>query len=166
MGSRLRRRARSHIRATSRWLVKRTLPSLAKRRRKRRCPSAGTADQLNGDPAAVVQVLARALASARRRDRRGDDVLEAEAGAGPAVVARGPAAVLDGLRLRTGQRVLPVAPEEVAVQPRRDVIPGQRLVLVSGAMAQLVEAETLGGQGVGPQGEVEPFGPLLKGAAR
>ena len=73
----------------------------------------------------VGEVLARALAPAGRRDGGGHDVLEAEPGAGAAVVAGRPAAVLDA---HPRQRVLPVAPEEVAVQPRRDVVPRQRLV--------------------------------------
>ncbi len=36
MATPLRRNARSHIRATSRWLVKRILPNLEKRSRSRR----------------------------------------------------------------------------------------------------------------------------------
>ena len=96
-----------------------------------------------------VEVLAGALAPSGRRDRRRHDVLEAEPGAGAAVVAGGPAAVLDG---HPGQRVLPVAPEEVAVQPGRDVVPRQRPRRSSrSAVADLLEAEPLGRQGLLPQ---------------
>ena len=95
-GSPLRRNARSHIRATSRWLVKRILPSLEKRRRSRRFSSGSTADELDRDAVALGEVLARALAPARRRHSRRHDVLEAELRAGAAVVTRRPSAVLDG----------------------------------------------------------------------
>ncbi len=64
-GSPLRRSARSHILATSRWLVKRILPALENRRRRRRLSSGGTADELDRDPVALREVLARALAAAR-----------------------------------------------------------------------------------------------------
>src|ERR1700683_594867 len=119
-----RRSARSHMRATSRWLVKRILPNLEKRSRRRRWSSGGTADQPDRDAVALAQVLPGALAAPGRQHGRGHHVLDAEAGAGAAVVARRPAAVLDA---GPGQGVLPVAPEEVAVQPGRDVVPGERL---------------------------------------
>ena len=64
-----------------------------------------------------------------------------------------------------GQRVLPVAPEEVPVQPGRDVVPGQGLVLGPVAVAHLLEAQALGGQRLLPQREVEVLGPLLERAA-
>src|SRR5580692_3813297 len=117
MGSRLRRNARSHMRATSRWLVKRTLPNLEKRSRRRRWSSGSTADQPDRDAPAVAQVLARALAAARRWPGRGHHVLDPETGTGAAVVAGRPAAVLDA---GADQRVLPVAPQEVAMQPGRN----------------------------------------------
>src|SRR5580704_12064530 len=126
------------MRATSRWLVKRILPALVKRRRRRRPSSGSTADQADRYPVPSSEVLAGALAATRRRDRRRHDVLHAEPGAGTAVVAGGPAAVLDR---HPSQRVLPVAPEEVAVQPGRDVVPGQCLELVALAVAHLGQAE-------------------------
>src|SRR5580704_15760168 len=129
------------MRATSRWLVKRILPALVKRRRRRRASSGSTADQVDGYPVPAGEVLAGALAATRRRDRRRHDVLQAEPGAGTAVVAGGPAAVLDR---HPGQRVLPVAPEEVAVQPGRDVVPGERLVARPLAVAHLRGAQALG----------------------
>ena len=100
-----RRSARSHMRATSRWLVNRTLPSFGGRTRSFTTPASlvsGVApaprpgrQQRDRDLAAAARVLAGALAAARGRDRRGDDVLDAVAGADAAVVARRPAAVLE-----------------------------------------------------------------------
>ena len=80
-------------------------------------------------------------------------------GAGPAVVAWRPAAVLHPC---LGQGVLPVGPEEVAVQPGRDVIPRQRLVFVPVAVGHLGQAQPLRRQGLLPQREVETLGPLLE----
>src|ERR1700761_3032297 len=150
------------MRATSRWLVKRIFPSLVKRRRRRRCPSGDTADQAHGDAVPDAEILPRALAPTRRRDRGGHDVLEPEAGAGATVVTGRPAAVLDR---DTGQRVLPVPPEEVPVQARRDVVPRQGLGLPPVPVAHLLDAQPLGLQGLLPQGEVEALGPFLEGAA-
>src|SRR5581483_11926976 len=117
--------------------------------------------QADRDATAGGEVLPRPLAPAGRRGGRGHDVLEAVSGARTAVVARGPAAVLDG---GLGQRVLPVGPEEVTVQAGRDVVPGQRLVLLAVAVGHLVEAETLSSQRLLPQREVEALRPLLEGA--
>src|SRR5580704_2865345 len=160
-GSPLRRKARSHIRATSRWLVKRILPSLEKRRRSRRFSSGSTADELDRDAVALGEVLARALAPARRRHSRRHDVLEAELRAGATVVTRRPSAILDG---NARERVLPVAPQKVAVQAGRDVVPRQRLELAPVAVTHLVEAQPLGGERLLPQREVEALGPLLERA--
>src|SRR5947199_3857163 len=99
-------------------------PALACPRGVRR-PSRPRLEQLDGCPAAGGEVLAGALAAARRRPRGGDDVFDAVAGAGAAVVARRPPAVLHaGL----GQRVLPVLPEEVLVQAGRHMSPREDLV--------------------------------------
>ena len=129
-----RRRARSQTRAMSRWLVKRTLPVLVKRTRILiAAPTAdrlGRASSVTGHLAADGEVLAGALAAAGGRDGRGHDVLDAVAGAGAAVVARGPAAVLEA---DLGEGVAPVLPEEVLVEPGREVVPRQGLVL--GAVA-------------------------------
>src|SRR5271166_1913790 len=116
------------MRATSRWLVKRIFPALVKRSRSRRWPSGNTADQADRNAVPDAEILSRALAAAGRGNRRGDDMLQPEAGAGSAVVTRGPATVLHG---HAGQRILPVAPEEVTVETRRDVVPGKGLVLVA-----------------------------------
>ena len=64
-------------------------------RASRRWSSGGTRASPDRDTAPFGQVLARALAPAGRRDGRGHDVFEAETGAGAAVVAGRPAAVLD-----------------------------------------------------------------------
>src|ERR1700722_18608003 len=150
------------MRATSRWLVKRILPCFVKRSRTRRWPSGNTADQGDMYSIAPAQVLPRALTPAGRGHRRRDDVLQPESGAGPAVVARRPAAVLHG---HAGQRVLPVPPEEVAVQTRRDVVPRERLVFLAVPVAHLLDAEILRGQGGLPEGQIEALGPLLEGAS-
>ena len=57
-------------------------------------------------------------------------MLDAIAGAGPAVVARCPPAVLEAHGL---QGITPVLPQEVPVETRRKVVPGKGFVL--GAMA-------------------------------
>src|SRR5580704_7257314 len=150
------------MRATSRWLVKRILPALVKRRRRRRSSSGSTADHADRYPVPAAEVLAGALAATRRGDRRRHDVLQAEPGAGAAVVAGGPAAVLDG---HPGQRVLPVAPEEVTVQPGGDVVPGERLAARPLPVAHLLGAQALGRQGRLPQRQGEALRPLLEGAA-
>src|SRR5262249_60309598 len=98
------------------------------------------------------------------------------AGAGPAtpgsgpcpgphgtVVAGRPATVLPpGL----GGGCLPVLPQEVGVEPGRDVGPGQHLVLGAVAVHVPVDREPLGGHGVLPQVERELLAPLLERAAR
>ena len=86
----------------------------------------------------AAEVLARALAPTRGRHRRRHHVLDPEPGAGAAVVARRPAAVLEAV---LGQGLLPVLPQEVPVQPGRDVVPGQDLVLVAVAVHGVVEVE-------------------------
>ena len=102
------------------------------------------------------------LAPAGRRHGRGHHVLDAVAGAGPAVVAGGPPAVGQAV---LGQGVLPVLPQEVAVEAGREVVPGQHLVLGAVAVDGVLEGHPVGGEGVGPQVEVEVLGPLLEGAA-
>src|SRR4029079_7878842 len=111
----------------------------------------------DGDLAPAGEVLAGALAASRRRQRRGDDVFDREAGTHAAVVARRPAAVLDtGL----GERVLPVAPQEVLVEPGRQVIPGEDLVLGAVAMDVPVERQALGLHRPLPATEVEALAPF------
>ena len=89
-------------------------------------------------------------------------MLDPEAGAGAAVVARRPAAVLQTV---FGQGLLPVLPQEVPVQPGRDVVPGQDLVLGAVPVDGVVEGQAGPLQGVGPQAQVEMLGPLLEGPA-
>ena len=93
-------------------------------------PTGRRGDRATGTADAPLEVLAGALAAAGRRDGRGDDVLDAVAGAGAAVVAGRPAAVLEA---DLGEGVAPVLPEEVLVEPGREVVPRQHLVL--GAVA-------------------------------
>ena len=90
-------------------------------------------------------------------------MLDAVAGAHTAVVAGRPPAVRD-----TGppQRVLPVLPEEVAVEPGRDVVPGQHLVVGAVPVHVPVDREAVAGHGGLPEGEVEVLRPFLEDAAR
>ncbi len=90
-------------------------------------------------------------------------MLDPEPGAGAAVVAGRPAAVLQAVGV---QGVPPVLPEEVPVQPGGNVVPGQRLVLGPVAVDRFLQGETVGGEGIGPQIQVEVLSPLLEGAAR
>ena len=89
-------------------------------------------------------------------------MLDAETGARTAVVAGGPPAVLEPV---LGQGVDPVLPEEVAVQPGGEVVPGQHLSLVPVAVDRVLEGHPLGRQRLGPPVEVEVLGPLLEDAA-
>ena len=143
-GSCVIRNARSSARATSRCEIQRTLPRFVYRSRtgfaapplmhgdlRRRRSSAGFAPRnRTGTSAPGAQVLARALAAARGRERRGHHVLEGVVGAHPAVVAGSPPAIGEAV---LGQGRLPVVPEEVVVQTGGDVVPGQHLV--AGAVA-------------------------------
>ncbi len=161
------------MRATSRWLVQRTRPSLVKRTRSRhRTGSAGAAQARplrpgdagprnrtgTGPPAARSWPVP--WLPAGRGDRRRHHVLDPEPGAGPAVVARGPPAVLEAV---LGQGLLEVLPQEVPVQPGRDVVPGQHLVLVAVAVHVVVEDQARPLERLLPQTEVEVLGPLLEG---
>src|SRR5436309_1431112 len=83
------------------------------------------ADELDRRVAAAAEILARPLAPARRGHGRRDDVLERVVGAHAAVVTRCPPAVRKAVLVQGG---LPVLPEEITMQPGRDVIPGQDLV--------------------------------------
>src|SRR4051794_13150820 len=165
-GSCSMRKARSNARATSRWEMKRTLPRFVKRTRTGNPSSPRTgarllpdAEEVDRRVAAAAEVLARPLAPARRRHRRGDDVLERVIGAYAAVVTGCPAAVGKAVLV---QRGLPVLPEEIAMQPGRDVIPRQDLVC--GAMPRHVPVgvETLGCHRVEPAAELEALAPLLE----
>ena len=103
-------------------------------------PAAAAAAERAGTGTAPprAQVLAGALAAAGRRHGRGDDVLDAVAGAGAAVVAGGPAAVRQA---DLGEGVAPVLPEEVLVQAGREVVPRQDLVLGAVAVDVPLEVE-------------------------
>src|SRR3712207_433320 len=82
------------------------------------------------------------------------------------VVAGGPPAVGD---LLLGQRVLPVVPEPLLVQPGVQVVPGQDLVLaaLAGGVPVEVDAEglELGGRGGGPALVGEVLAPAVEPAA-
>ena len=82
----------------------------------RRLGAAGLRPRKRTAPRLDRPVLAGALATASRCDRRRHDVLERVVGAYPAVVARRPPAIGEPV---LGQRRLPVVPEEVVVQTRR-----------------------------------------------
>lgn len=110
----------------------------------------------------MLQALAGALAATGRRHRRGDDVLDAVAGAGAAVVARDPAAVLEADLV---EGIPPVLPEEVLVQPGGEVVPGQCLVLMAMAVYVVLEGHAVACHGVGPELQVEVLAPLLEDPA-
>ena len=118
--------------------------------------------QRHRDLAADGEVLAGALAAAGGRDGRGHDVLDGVAGAGAAVVAGGPAAVLEAQLV---ERVAPVLPEEVLVEPGGDVVPGQDLVLVAVAVDVPLDVEPVAGHGLVPGVLAEVLAPLLERAA-
>src|SRR5439155_8144113 len=131
-GSCSMRNARSNARATSRWEMNRTLPRFPKRTRTGNPESPRTgrrllphAEELDRRVAAAAEILAGPLAPARRGHGRRDDVLERVVGAHAAVVTRCPPAVRKAVLVQGG---LPVLPEEVAMQPGRDVVPGQDLI--------------------------------------
>src|SRR6185436_12417869 len=105
--------------------------------------------------------LAGALAPAGRWAGRRHDVLDAVAGAGTAVVAGGPAAVLEAELV---EGVAPVLPEEVLVEAGREVVPRQDLVLVAVPVDVPVDRQAVTGHGVDPQLHVELLRPLLEGA--
>src|SRR6185312_1602222 len=108
-------------------------------------------------------ILTGALAAARRRHRRGDDVLQSEVGAHAAVIAGRPSAIGEPV---LGEGRLPVVPEEVLVEAGVDVVPGQDLVgaAVTGDVPLRVDA--LRRARLEPAVEVEALGPLLERAAR
>src|SRR2546423_15154168 len=82
--------------------------------------------------------------------------------AGAAVVTGRPAAVFEA---ELGERVLPVLPEEVLVQPGGEVVPREHLVLVPVAVDGVLQGEAGGSETVEPQVEAEVFRPLLERAA-
>src|SRR6266542_1748698 len=146
--------------------MKRTFPRLVKRMRTWNPASPRTgarllphAEELHRRVAAAAEVLARPVAPAGRRHRRRDDVLERVVGAHTAVVTGRPAAVGKTVLV---QRGLPVLPEEIAMQPGRDVVPGKDLV--GGAMPRHIPVgiETLGRHRVEPAAELETLAPLLE----
>src|SRR4030095_8370005 len=152
MGTLARRSARSQMRATSRWLVKRILPALAKRTRTR---GAGP----------VTAGLRRGAGCAGSRARR----LAGGRSTGPAPCpgrrrARGGAPRRGGEPPLAGG-ALPVLPQEVLVETGREVVPGQDLVLGAVAVHVPLEVEAVLGQGVEPQVEPEVLAPLLERAA-
>src|SRR6185312_17466381 len=83
-----------------------------------------------------------------------------------AVEARRPAAVV---LLTCGQRVLPVVPAPVALQPGVEVVPGQHLVTVALTGGEPVERDAerfeLGGAGVDPALVGEVLGPAVEATA-
>src|ERR671920_1275047 len=83
-----------------------------------------------------------------------------------AVVAGGPPAVGD---LLLAERLLPVVPEPLLVQPGVQVVPGQDLVLAALAGGVPVEVDPerreLGGRGGGPALEGEVLAPAVEPAA-
>src|SRR5689334_5625285 len=118
------------MRATSRWLVKRTFPCFENRTRyltpPHRPADAEGAGGLGAEPPGIDRrrlrrrgssshehQLTGALGAAGRWGGRGNDVLDAVAGACAAVVARRPPAIGEP-QLR--ERVAPVLPQEVLVQ--------------------------------------------------
>ena len=173
-GSCATRNARSSARATSRWLIQRTLPSFVYWSRTGfaapplmtpvASPSGLVPRKRTGTSAAGPrQVLAGALRTARGRQRRRHDVLEGVVGAHPAVVARSPPAIGEPV---LGEGRLPVVPEEIGVQAGRDVRPGQHLVAGAVPGHEPVGVEALGVHGVEPAVEGEALAPLLERAAR
>ena len=139
-GRPLRRSARSHMRATSRWLVNRIFPMLgvAEAQRPRTggsAPAPGGGGRLRSavNRTGTRPPLARSWPVPWLPPAGGTGEATTcsrpKPGAGPAVVAGGPAAVLHP---GAGQRLLPVPPEEVPVEAGRDVVPRQGLVLGPG----------------------------------
>src|SRR5262245_10123545 len=105
-----------------------------------------------GNAMNVLEVLPGSLAAAGRGQRRRDDVFDAVAGAHPAVVARGPAAVLDPAGV---ERRLPVVPQEVLVQPGAQMVPRQDLTGRAMSVHVPVEGESLRLHRLGPAREGE-----------
>src|SRR5262245_51594925 len=170
-GSSATRNARSKARATSRCEMNRTGPRLAKRIRIGKPASprnahlllAAHAEQPHRHGPAGGEVLTGALTPARGRDGRRNHVLQRVPRAHPAVVARRPPTIGEPV---LGQRGLPVAPEEVAVQAGGDVIPREHFVLGAVARHVPVGVEALDGHGLQPTVEPEVLAPLLERAAR
>src|SRR5664280_3488928 len=170
------------MRATSRWLVKRILPSLAKRKRMRISASPlpdphgcmllrpgvrnGAGRHRREKSYRYLtpgrEILAGTLAPACRRHRRGHHVFDPETGARPAVVAGGPPTVLQTV---VGQCIEPVLPQEVAVQAGREVVPGQHLALGPVPVDAVLEGQLVRSQGIRPQQQIEVLGPFLEGPA-
>src|SRR5689334_2677943 len=97
---------------------------------------------------------------------RADLDLRVHARAHAAVEARRPPAVV---LLELGERVLPVLPEPLLVQPGVEMVPGQNLVLVALACGEpghvdAVPREHLG-RGLRPPLEREVLGPAVEPAA-
>ena len=88
-------------------------------------------------------------------------MLDPVAGAGAAVVARGPSAVFQAHLV---QRVPPVLPQEVLVEASRQMVPGQDLVGGAVPAGVPVRVEPAGRHRLQPQAGVEVLGPLLEGA--
>src|SRR4051794_36589781 len=139
------------MRATSRWLVKRTLPIFENRMR-----------YLTGRTSSEEHQLAGALGAAGRWGGRGNDVLDAVASACAAVVARRPPAIGEA---DLGEGVAPVLPQEVLVQPGGQVVPRQHLVLGAMAVGVPVDRQAVLFHRVLPQADVEVLRPLLEHTA-
>src|SRR5947209_10395757 len=146
--------------------MNRTLPRFPKRTRTGNPESPRTgrrllphAEELDRPIATAAEILAGPLAPTRRRHGRRYEVLERVIGAHAAVVTRCPPAVRKAVLV---QRGLPVLPEEIAMQPGRDVIPGQDLIGGAVPCHVPVGVEALGCHRVEPAAEVEALAPLLE----
>ena len=89
-------------------------------------------------------------------------MLDAVAGARSAVIAGRPPAVLEADLVES---IAPVLPQEVLVEPGRQVIPGKHLVEGAVAVHPGVDVDPAGVRGGLPPLQVEVLGPLLEGAS-
>src|SRR3954470_20496220 len=96
--------------------------------------------------------MAGALGAAGGWGGGGNDVLDAVAGACTAVVARRPPAIGEA---QLGERVPPVLPQEVLVEPGGEVVPRQYLVLGAMAVGVPVDRQAVLFHGVLPEADVE-----------
>src|SRR6056297_2687802 len=149
MGRSARRNARSQTEVRSRAEMKRVRPSLVQQMRYR-----SSTRTSSGSTAMCVAFgggrQRLAAAESRREDGKTEAtgvpgvVLETQAGADAAVVAGGPAAVVE---LLGGPGILPVLPQPALLQAGVEVVPGQRLVRA--ALAPAVPGEVDAGLGHG-----------------
>ena len=88
-------------------------------------------------------------------------MFDAISGADSAVVAGGPTTIFDPA---LSQGCLPIVPEEVAVQARREMCPRQHLVAVAMTVRVPLERQALRREGIGPETKVKVLTPLLERA--